>query len=208
MSHNTTALNLVPMVVEQTSRGERAYDIYSRLLKERVIFLVGGIDDHMANVIVAQMLFLEAENPEKDISLYINSPGGVVTAGMSIYDTMQFIKPDVSTICIGQAASMGALLLASGAKGKRYALPNSRVMIHQPSGGSQGQATDIEIQAREILTLRQRLNEILARHTGQSFETIANDTERDNFKSAAAAKEYGLVDEVLERRPEESIQPS
>jgi len=208
VSHNTTALNLVPMVVEQTSRGERAYDIYSRLLKERVIFLVGGIDDHMANVIVAQMLFLEAENPEKDISLYINSPGGVVTAGMSIYDTMQFIKPDVSTICIGQAASMGALLLASGAKGKRYALPNSRVMIHQPSGGSQGQATDIEIQAREILTLRQRLNEILARHTGQSFETIANDTERDNFKSAAAAKEYGLVDEVLERRPEESIQPS
>ncbi|GAB3302723.1 ATP-dependent Clp endopeptidase proteolytic subunit ClpP [Luteimonas notoginsengisoli] len=203
-----TALNLVPMVVEQTSRGERAYDIYSRLLKERVIFLVGAIDDHMANVIVAQMLFLEAENPEKDISLYINSPGGVVTAGMSIYDTMQFIKPDVSTICIGQAASMGALLLASGAKGKRYALPNSRVMIHQPSGGSQGQATDIEIQAREILTLRQRLNEILARHTGQSFETIANDTERDNFKSAEAAKEYGLVDEVLERRPEESIQPS
>ena len=196
------------MVVEQTSRGERAYDIYSRLLKERVIFLVGAIDDHMANVIVAQMLFLEAENPEKDISLYINSPGGVVTAGMSIYDTMQFIKPDVSTICIGQAASMGALLLASGAKGKRYALPNSRVMIHQPSGGSQGQATDIEIQAREILTLRQRLNEILARHTGQSFETIANDTERDNFKSAEAAKEYGLVDEVLERRPEESIQPA
>jgi ATP-dependent Clp protease protease subunit len=196
------------MVVEQTSRGERAYDIYSRLLKERVIFLVGPIDDHMANVIVAQMLFLEAENPEKDISLYINSPGGVVTAGMSIYDTMQFIKPDVSTICIGQAASMGALLLAAGAKGKRYALPNSRVMIHQPSGGSQGQATDIEIQAREILTLRQRLNEILARHTGQSFETIANDTERDNFKSAEAAREYGLVDEVLERRPEDSIQPA
>ncbi|WP_027081392.1 ATP-dependent Clp endopeptidase proteolytic subunit ClpP [Luteimonas mephitis] len=208
MSHETKALNLVPMVVEQTSRGERAYDIYSRLLKERVIFLVGAIDDHMANVIVAQMLFLEAENPEKDISLYINSPGGVVTAGMSIYDTMQFIKPDVSTICIGQAASMGALLLASGAKGKRYALPNSRVMIHQPSGGSQGQATDIEIQAREILTLRQRLNEILARHTGQSFETIANDTERDNFKSAEAAREYGLVDEVLERRPDESIQPA
>ena len=208
MSHQTKALNLVPMVVEQTSRGERAYDIYSRLLKERVIFLVGGIDDHVANVIVAQMLFLEAENPEKDISLYINSPGGIVTAGMAIYDTMQFIKPDVSTICVGQAASMGALLLASGAKGKRYALPNSRVMIHQPSGGSQGQATDIEIQAREILTLRQRLNEILARHTGQSFETIANDTERDNFKSAEAAKEYGLVDEVLERRPEESIQPS
>ena len=208
MSVETKALNLVPMVVEQTSRGERAYDIYSRLLKERVIFLVGPIDDHMANVIVAQMLFLEAENPEKDISLYINSPGGVVTAGMSIYDTMQFIKPDVSTICIGQAASMGALLLASGAKGKRYALPNSRVMIHQPSGGSQGQATDIEIQAREILTLRQRLNEILARHTGQSIETIATDTERDNFKSAEAAREYGLVDEVLERRPEESIQPA
>jgi len=208
VSNETRALNLVPMVVEQTSRGERAYDIYSRLLKERVIFLVGGVDDHVANVIVAQMLFLEAENPEKDISLYINSPGGVVTAGMSIYDTMQFIKPDVSTICIGQAASMGALLLASGAKGKRYALPNSRIMIHQPSGGSQGQATDIEIQAREILTLRQRLNEILARHTGQSFETIASDTERDNFKSAEAAKEYGLVDEVLERRPEDSIQAS
>src|SRR3546814_984606 len=188
------------MVVEQTSRGERAYDIYSRLLKERVIFLVGAIDDHMANVIVAQMLFLEAENPEKDISLYINSPGGVVTAGMSIYDTMQFIKPDVSTICIGQAASMGALLLAAGAKGKRYALPNSRVMIHQPSGGSQGQATDIEIQAREILTLRQRLNEILSRPTGQSFETIAHDTERDNFKSSEPAREYGLVVEVLERR--------
>ena len=202
----TKALNLVPMVVEQTSRGERAYDIYSRLLKERVIFLVGAIDDHMANVIVAQMLFLEAENPEKDISLYINSPGGVVTAGMAIYDTMQYIKPDVSTICVGQAASMGALLLAAGAKGKRYALPNSRVMIHQPSGGSQGQATDIEIQAREILTLRQRLNEILSRHTGQSFETIARDTERDNFKSAAEAKAYGLVDEVLERRSDESIQ--
>ncbi len=208
MDTPTKALNLVPMVVEQTSRGERAYDIYSRLLKERVIFLVGPVDDHVANVIVAQMLFLEAENPEKDISLYINSPGGVVTAGMSIYDTMQFIKPDVSTICIGQAASMGALLLAAGAKGKRYALPNSRVMIHQPSGGSQGQATDIEIQAREILALRQRLNEILARHTGQSFETIANDTERDNFKSAEAAREYGLVDQVLERRPEESIQPA
>lgn len=202
------ALNLVPMVVEQTSRGERAYDIYSRLLKERVIFLVGGVDDHVANVIVAQMLFLEAENPEKDISLYINSPGGVVTAGMSIYDTMQFIRPDVSTICIGQAASMGSLLLAAGAKGKRYALPNSRVMIHQPSGGSQGQASDIEIQAREILALRQRLNEILARHTGQSIETIAHDTERDNFKSAEAAREYGLIDEVLERRPDESIRPA
>ncbi|MGV8930975.1 MAG: ATP-dependent Clp endopeptidase proteolytic subunit ClpP [Luteimonas sp.] len=208
MSHLTKALNLVPMVVEQTSRGERAYDIYSRLLKERLIFLVGGVDDHVANVIVAQMLFLEAENPEKDISLYINSPGGVVTAGMSIYDTMQFIRPDVSTICIGQAASMGALLLAAGAKGKRYALPNSRVMIHQPSGGSQGQATDIEIQAREILTLRHRLNEILAKHTGQSIETIASDTERDNFKSAEAAREYGLVDEVLQRRPDDSIHPA
>jgi ATP-dependent Clp protease protease subunit len=172
-----------------------------------VIFLVGGVDDHVANVIVAQMLFLEADNPEKDISLYINSPGGIVTAGMSIYDTMQFIKPDVSTICIGQAASMGALLLAAGAKGKRYALPNSRVMIHQPSGGSQGQATDIEIQAREILTLRQRLNEILSKHTGQSLDTIARDTERDNFKSAEAAREYGLIDAVLERRPDDSIQP-
>jgi ATP-dependent Clp protease protease subunit len=208
MDHLTKALNLVPMVVEQTSRGERAYDIYSRLLKERVIFLVGGVDDHVANVIVAQMLFLEAENPEKDISLYINSPGGVVTAGMAIYDTMQYIKPDVSTICVGQACSMGALLLAAGAKGKRYVLPNARVMIHQPSGGSQGQATDIEIQAREILTLRQRLNEVLASHTGQSLEVIARDTERDNFKSAEAAREYGLVDEVLVRRPDESIQAS
>ena len=200
------ALNLVPMVVEQTSRGERAYDIYSRLLKERVIFLVGGVDDHVANVIVAQLLFLEAENPEKDISLYINSPGGVVTAGMAIYDTMQYIKPDVSTICVGQACSMGALLLAAGAKGKRYALPNARVMIHQPSGGSQGQATDIDIQAREILAMRQRLNEILASHTGQSIEVIARDTERDTFKSAQAARDYGLVDEVLTRRPDESIQ--
>ncbi|RZA09107.1 MAG: ATP-dependent Clp endopeptidase proteolytic subunit ClpP [Proteobacteria bacterium] len=200
------ALNLVPMVVEQTSRGERAYDIYSRLLKERVIFLVGGVDDHVSNVIVAQMLFLEAENPEKDISFYINSPGGVVTAGMAIYDTMQYIKPDVSTICVGQACSMGALLLSAGAAGKRYALPNSRVMIHQPSGGSQGQATDIDIQAREILAMRQRLNEIMAKHTGQSLETIARDTERDNFKSAADAMAYGLVDQVLERRPEESIQ--
>ena len=206
MSIETKALNLVPMVVEQTSRGERAYDIYSRLLKERVIFLVGGVDDHVANVIVAQMLFLEAENPEKDISLYINSPGGVVTAGMAIYDTMQYIKPDVSTICVGQACSMGALLLSAGTAGKRYALPNSRVMIHQPSGGSQGQATDIDIQAREILAMRARLNEIMARHTGQSLETIARDTERDNFKSAAEAKAYGLVDEVLERRPDESIQ--
>ncbi len=208
MDNQPKALNLVPMVVEQTSRGERAYDIYSRLLKERVIFLVGPIDDHVANVIVAQMLFLEAENPEKDISLYINSPGGVVTAGMAIYDTMQYIRPDVSTICVGQAASMGALLLASGAKGKRYALPNSRVMIHQPLGGFQGQATDIEIHAREILALKQRLNEVLSRHTGQPLETIARDTERDNFKGAEAALEYGLIDEVLERRPDESIQAS
>ena len=206
MGNETKALNLVPMVVEQTSRGERAYDIYSRLLKERVIFLVGGVDDHVANVIVAQMLFLEAENPEKDISLYINSPGGIVTAGMAIYDTMQFIKPDVNTICVGQAASMGALLLAAGAKGKRYALPNSRVMIHQPLGGFQGQATDIEIHAREILSMKQRLNEILSRHTGQAFDTVARDTERDNFKSAEAAQEYGLIDQVLERRPEDSIQ--
>ena len=206
MDNRTKALNLVPMVVEQTSRGERAYDIYSRLLKERLIFLVGPIDDHMANVVVAQLLFLESENPEKDINIYINSPGGVVTAGMAIYDTMQYIKPDVSTICVGQAASMGALLLASGAAGKRYALPNSRVMIHQPLGGFQGQATDIDIHAREILTLRARLNEVLARHTGQSLETIARDTERDNFKSAADSKAYGLVDEVLERRPDESVQ--
>ncbi|MGH8040133.1 MAG: ATP-dependent Clp endopeptidase proteolytic subunit ClpP [Stenotrophomonas sp.] len=208
MDNRTTALNMVPMVVEQTSRGERAYDIYSRLLKERLIFLVGPIDDHMANVVVAQLLFLEADNPEKDISIYINSPGGVVTAGMAIYDTMQYIKPDVSTICVGQAASMGALLLASGAAGKRYALPNSRVMIHQPLGGFQGQATDIDIHAREILTLRSRLNEVLAKHTGQSLETIARDTERDNFKSAADAVAYGLVDSVLERRPEESITPA
>ena len=208
MSIETKALNLVPMVVEQTSRGERAYDIYSRLLKERVIFLVGGVDDHVANVIVAQMLFLEAENPEKDISLYINSPGGIVTAGMAIYDTMQYIKPDVSTICVGQAASMGALLLAAGAKGKRYALPNSRVMIHQPLGGFQGQATDIDIHAREILTLRAKLNAILSHHTGQSLETIERDTERDNFKSAADSQAYGLVDQVLERRPDESIQPA
>ncbi len=208
MDNQTKALNMVPMVVEQTSRGERAYDIYSRLLKERLIFLVGPIDDHMANVVVAQLLFLEADNPEKDISIYINSPGGVVTAGMAIYDTMQYIKPDVSTICVGQAASMGALLLASGAAGKRYALPNSRVMIHQPLGGFQGQATDIDIHAREILTLRSRLNEVLAKHTGQSLETIARDTERDNFKSAADAVAYGLVDQVLERRPEESIQPA
>jgi ATP-dependent Clp protease protease subunit len=208
MDNRTKALNMVPMVVEQTSRGERAYDIYSRLLKERLIFLVGPIDDHMANLVVAQLLFLESENPEKEINIYINSPGGVVTAGMAIYDTMQYIKPDVSTICVGQAASMGALLLASGAAGKRYALPNSRVMIHQPLGGFQGQATDIDIHAREILTLRSRLNEVLAKHTGQSLETIARDTERDNFKSAADAVAYGLVDQVLERRPEESITPA
>ena len=207
MDNRTKALNLVPMVVEQTARGERSYDIYSRLLKERLIFLVGPIDDHMANLVVAQLLFLEAENPEKDISIYINSPGGVVTAGMAIYDTMQYIRPDVSTICVGQACSMGALLLASGAAGKRFALPNSRVMIHQPLGGYQGQATDIDIHAREILTLRSRLNEVLAKHTGQSLETIASDTERDNFKSAFEAQAYGLVDQVLERRPEESIQP-
>ncbi|MDW7599882.1 ATP-dependent Clp endopeptidase proteolytic subunit ClpP [Stenotrophomonas maltophilia] len=206
MDNRTKALNLVPMVVEQTSRGERAYDIYSRLLKERLIFLVGPIDDHMANVVVAQLLFLESENPEKDINIYINSPGGVVTAGMAIYDTMQYIKPNVSTTCIGQAASMGALLLAAGEAGKRYALPNSRVMIHQPLGGYQGQATDIDIHAREILTLRSRLNEVLAKHTGQSLETIARDTERDNFKSAFEAQAYGLVDQVLERRPDESIQ--
>ncbi|MCU1195839.1 ATP-dependent Clp endopeptidase proteolytic subunit ClpP [Stenotrophomonas maltophilia] len=208
MDNRTKALNLVPMVVEQTSRGERAYDIYSRLLKERLIFLVGPIDDHMANVVVAQLLFLESENPEKDINIYINSPGGVVTAGMAIYDTMQYIKPNVSTTCIGQAASMGALLLAAGEAGKRYALPNSRVMIHQPLGGYQGQATDIDIHAREILTLRSRLNEVLAKHTGQSLETIARDTERDNFKSAFEAQAYGLVDQVLERRPDESIQAS
>ena len=199
-------LNLVPMVVEQTSRGERAYDIYSRLLKERVIFLVGPIDDYMANVIVAQLLFLEAENPEKDISLYINSPGGVVTSGMAIYDTMQFIRPDVSTICVGQAASMGSLLLAAGAAGKRYCLPSSRVMIHQPLGGFQGQASDIEIHTREILTMRDRLNHILSKHTGQPVERIAKDTDRDNFMDAEVAKAYGMVDAVLDRRPDESIQ--
>ena len=198
--------NLVPMVVEQTSRGERAYDIYSRLLKERVIFVVGQVEDHMANLIVAQLLFLESDNPDKDIHLYINSPGGSVTAGMSIYDTMQFIKPDVSTLCIGQAASMGALLLAGGAEKKRYCLPHSRVMIHQPSGGFQGQTTDIDIHAREIMNIRQKLNEIMARHTGQKVEKIAEDTERDNFMSGSDAVEYGLIDEVLEARavPEKS----
>lgn len=191
---------LVPMVVEQSSRGERAYDIYSRLLKERVIFLVGQVEDYMANLIVAQMLFLEAENPDKDIHLYINSPGGVVTAGMAIYDTMQFIKPDVSTICIGQAASMGALLLAGGAAGKRYALPHSRIMIHQPLGGFQGQASDIEIHAREILSIRERLNKVLAHHTGQPLDVIARDTDRDNFMGAEASVEYGLIDKVLTNR--------
>ena len=202
----TTGLNLVPMVVEQTPRGERAYDIYSRLLKERVIFLVGPVDDYVANVVVAQLLFLEAENPEKDISLYINSPGGVVTAGMAIYDTMRFIKPDVSTICVGQACSMGSFLLAAGTKGKRYILPNSRVMIHQPSGGAQGQATDIAIQAKEILYLRERLNAELAQNTGQTIEKIAQDVDRDYFMSAEEAKAYGVVDSVLTSRPEDSIQ--
>ncbi|HEX5637615.1 MAG TPA: ATP-dependent Clp endopeptidase proteolytic subunit ClpP [Gammaproteobacteria bacterium] len=197
---HTRALNLVPMVVEQSARGERAYDIYSRLLKERVIFIVGPIEDYMANVVVAQLLYLESENPDKDISIYINSPGGVVTSGLAIYDTMQFIKPDVSTLCIGQAASMGALLLAAGAAGKRFCLPHSRVMIHQPLGGFQGQATDIDIHAREILNMRDRLNHILANHTGQSIDKIANDTDRDNFMGADDAKKYGLIDEVLTTR--------
>lgn len=188
------------MVVEQTARGERAYDIYSRLLKERVVFLVGAVDDHVANVIVAQLLFLESENPDKDIHLYINSPGGVVTAGLAIYDTMQFIKPAVSTLCIGQAASMGALLLCAGAAGKRFCLPHSRIMIHQPLGGFQGQAADIDIHAREILKARDRLNEILAKHTGQSVEKVARDTDRDNFMSAEDARTYGIIDEVLEKR--------
>ncbi|WP_201505569.1 ATP-dependent Clp endopeptidase proteolytic subunit ClpP [Psychrobacter aestuarii] len=192
---------LVPMVVEQSSRGERSFDIFSRLLRERVIFLTGQVEDNMANLIVAQMLFLEAENPDKDIHLYINSPGGVVTAGMAIYDTMNFIKPDVSTICMGQAASMGSFLLSAGAKGKRYALANSRVMIHQPLGGFRGQASDIEIHAREIIELKAKLNRLLSEHTGQPVERLEKDTDRDNFMSAAAAKDYGLVDEVLERRP-------
>ena len=204
MNNETRALNLVPMVVEQTSRGERAYDIYSRLLKERVIFLVGPVDDHTANVIVAQMLFLESENPDKDINLYINSPGGSVSAGLAIYDTMQFIKPDVSTMCIGQAASMGAMLLAAGANGKRYCLPHSRVMIHQPLGGYQGQATDIEIHTREILKIRSQLNDLLAYHSGQSVETIAADTERDNFMSPEEAREYGLIDELIDSRKDDS----
>lgn len=193
-------LGLVPMVIEQTSRGERSFDIYSRLLKERVIFLVGPVEDHMANLIVAQLLFLESENPDKDIHLYINSPGGSVTAGLSIYDTMQFIKPDVSTMCIGQAASMGAFLLSGGAKGKRFCLPNARTMIHQPSGGAQGQATDIDIQAREILYLREKLNRLMAEHTGQDIETIERDTERDRFMSAEQSVEYGLVDQVITAR--------
>lgn len=209
MSHNTFMQNpqeiqgaggLVPMVVEQSSRGERAYDIYSRLLKERIIFLVGPVEDYMANLVVAQLLFLEAENPDKDIHLYINSPGGSVTAGMSIYDTMQFIKPDVSTTCIGQAASMGALLLAGGAAGKRYCLPHSRMMIHQPLGGFQGQASDFEIHAREILTIRDRLNKILADHTGQPIDIIAKDTDRDNFMSGDEAVKYGLIDQVATKR--------
>ena len=208
MKSNEIMNNLVPMVVEQTSRGERAYDIYSRLLKERIIFLVGPVEDYSANLIVAQLLFLESENPTKDISLYINSPGGSVTAGMSIYDTMQFVKPDISTLCIGQAASMGAILLCGGAQKKRYALPNSRVMIHQPLGGVQGQATDIDIQAKEILLVRERLNQILAKNTGQTLQKIESDTERDNFMTSPEAMKYGLIDEILESRPEEDTTPS
>jgi len=195
-------MNLVPMVVEQTARGERAYDIYSRLLKDRLVFIVGPVEDHMANLVVAQLLYLESENPNKDIHLYINSPGGVVSAGLSIYDTMQFINCDVSTICVGQAASMGALLLAGGTKGKRFALPHSRVMVHQPSAGYQGQATDISIHAEEVLALKRRLNKIMAKHTGQDLETIEKDLERDNFMSAEAAVKYGLIDTVLASRNE------
>ena len=198
-------LNLIPMVVEQTARGERSYDIYSRLLKERVIFLVGEVNDQVANLLVAQMLFLESENPDKDIHFYINSPGGAVTAGLAIYDTMQFIKPDVSTMCIGQACSMGSFLLMAGAKGKRFALPNSRIMIHQPSGGAQGQATDIEIQAREILYIRERLNKLYVQHTGQPIEKIELDMERDRFMSPVDAKAYGLIDEVLDKRAGETV---
>jgi ATP-dependent Clp protease, protease subunit len=200
MKSEPRALNLVPMVVEQTSRGERAYDIYSRLLKERVIFIVGPIDDHTANLVVAQLLFLESENPDKDINLYINSPGGVVSAGLAIYDTMRFVRPDVSTMCVGQAASMGAVLLGAGTRGKRFCLPHSRVMIHQPLGGYQGQASDIDIHAREILKLRAQLNKILANHTGQDIETIEKDTERDHFMGPSEALEYGLVDQVLDSR--------
>jgi ATP-dependent Clp protease, protease subunit len=192
---------LIPMVVEQTNRGERSYDIYSRLLKERIIFLSGGVDDHVASVICAQMLFLEAENPDKDIAFYINSPGGIVSSGMAIYDTMQYVKPDITTLCMGQAASMGSLLLCAGAKGKRFALPNSRVMVHQPSGGAQGQATDIEIQAREILALRARLNQIYVDHTGQDLDTIEKAVERDNFMTAEEAKSFGLIDDVVASRP-------
>jgi ATP-dependent Clp protease protease subunit len=199
---SATAMNLVPMVVEQTARGERAYDIYSRLLKDRLVFIVGPVEDHMANLVVAQLLYLESENPNKDIHLYINSPGGVVSAGLSIYDTMQFINCDVSTICVGQAASMGALLLAGGTKGKRFALPHSRIMVHQPSAGYQGQATDISIHAEEVLELKRRLNNIMAKHTGQDIETIEKDLERDNFMSAESAVEYGLIDTVLAQRNE------
>lgn len=197
---DTRALNLVPIVIEQTARGERSYDIYSRLLKERVVFVVGPVEDYMANVVVAQLLFLESENPDKDIHLYINSPGGSVTSGLAIYDTMQFVKPDVSTMCIGQAASMGALLLAGGTSGKRVCLPHSRIMIHQPLGGFQGQATDIDIHAREILLIREKLNRIFSRHTGQDLDTISQDTERDNFMGAKEAREYGLIDEILNKR--------
>ena len=203
-AHDTQALNLVPIVVEQTARGERSYDIYSRLLKERVIFMVGPVEDYMANVIVAQLLFLESENPDKDIHLYINSPGGSVTAGLAVYDTMQFIKADVSTMCIGQAASMGALLLAGGAKDKRFCLPHSRVMIHQPLGGFQGQATDIDIHAREILLIREKLNLILSNHTGQPLDKIKNDTDRDNFMGAEEAKTYGLIDAIIHQRNDTS----
>jgi ATP-dependent Clp protease, protease subunit len=203
-----TMMNLVPMVVEQTARGERAYDIYSRLLKERVIFIVGQVEDHMANLVVAQLLFLESENPDKDIALYINSPGGSVSAGLSIYDTMQFIKADVSTMCVGQAASMGAILLAGGTKGKRYALPHSRMMIHQPLAGFQGQASDIDIHAREVLETRDRLNRILSKHTGQTVEKIGRDTERDNFMGGEAAVTYGLIDRVMERRGETLVTPA
>ena len=201
---STKGLNLVPMVVEQTARGERAYDIYSRLLKDRVVFVVGGVDDQVANLVVAQLLYLESEDADKDIHLYINSPGGVVTAGLSIYDTMQFIRPEVSTICIGQAASMGAVLLAGGANGKRFCLPHSRIMIHQPSGGFQGQAADIDIQAKEVLKIRSRLNDILAKHTGRTLKQIQQDSDRDNFMDAMEAVEYGLIDTVLEKRLEVS----
>ncbi len=204
---NIRALNLVPMVIEQTARGERAYDIYSRLLKERVVFIVGPVEDYMANLVVAQLLFLESENPDKDVALYINSPGGSVSAGLSIYDTMQFIKPDVSTICVGQAASMGAVLLAGGRKGKRFCLPHSRIMIHQPLAGFQGQASDIDIHAREVLETRDRLNRILSRHTGQSIDQIARDTDRDRFLGGEAAVAYGLIDKVLEQRGEVSASP-